>query len=76
MTHVTLMSLEKRVDWRNRFGRDARAMFRNGLNTHDIAQVLGVPEHEIIAKRLHLAPLAPSFQVRPHDMPPPRGGAA
>jgi hypothetical protein len=71
MATLTAMSLERRVELRGRYGRDARAMFFQGrLNTAEIGMVLGVPEAEVVRKGLHRAPL-PSFTVHPSDMPPP-----
>ena len=78
MATITVMSLEKRVEYRTRFGRDACAMFARGhLNTAEIGEVLGVPESEVVRKSLHRAPLR-SFTIDPGDMPPPapKGGRA
>lgn len=78
MTTITVMSLEKRVAYRTRFGRDARAMFARGhLNTAEIGEVLGIPESEVVRQSLHRAPLR-SFTIDPSDMPPPspNGGRA
>jgi hypothetical protein len=76
MATITMLSRERVLQIRARFGRDARAMFRQGgLNTAEIGQVLDVPEAEIVRKQLHRAPV-PSFTIDPGDMPPPRGGHA
>jgi hypothetical protein len=78
MITIATMSLERRVSIREQFGRDARAMFFEGkLNTWEISQVLGIPEDEVVRKRLHCSP-PPSFALTPAEMPPPTpaGGAA